>query len=190
MTSRELELEIVLNYLDDVGLARACQVNTRFYYRICNSIWLNLTMKNFGLGSDLINKYLGNMNYREYYLDINYRLEKATNFEDLLDISIQWDRLDIARTAINLGADIHYQHDKPLALASLRGHDNMVILLLSKKANPNSRDGRALFLASINNHPSVVKILLENGASVGIKEAQIAAKEYQEIVDILGEHLE
>ncbi len=187
--AHELELELLLNYLDDIGLARACQVNTRFYQRVCSAIWLNRITTNFGIGSDLIHQYLRNMTYQQYYLNVNRRINQAESLEELMNNSIQSDRLDLARIAINLGADIYYQNNRPLALASLRGHDNMVVLLLSMDSEVNAKEGRALFLASLNNHPSTVRILLQNGADKGIVQALAVAKKegHQEVIDILSD---
>ena len=47
MNQQEQALFLTLYYLDDTSLAKACQVNKKFYQRICNNIWLHRLKTNF-----------------------------------------------------------------------------------------------------------------------------------------------
>ena len=47
MNPQEQALFLTLYYLDDTSLARACQVNKRFYQRICKALWLQRLKNNF-----------------------------------------------------------------------------------------------------------------------------------------------
>jgi len=68
MNDEELVLYLSLHYLDDISLVRACQVNTRFYQRVCNQIWFDRLEENY---SDIINMFpetIKSRSYKDQYL--------------------------------------------------------------------------------------------------------------------------
>ena len=82
-----------------------------------------------------------------------------------------------AATAINNGADVHWENaedDNSTALwvASCNGHLAVAEMLVAAGANVNHKDSyniTALTGASYNGHLAVVKLLVENGADISIK---------------------
>jgi Leucine-rich repeat (LRR) protein len=68
MNQGELVLYLSLPYLDDDTLVRACQVNTRFYQKVCNQIWFNKLQQNY---SDIIDTFpdtIKSRTYKDQYL--------------------------------------------------------------------------------------------------------------------------
>ncbi len=100
MNQDDLVLYLSLYYLDDISLVRACQVNTKFYRKVCNQIWFDRLEQKY---SDVINTFPDTIkvrSYREQYLllqDLN-RLKamyKRLESLSLLDI-YQLRRLDLS----------------------------------------------------------------------------------------------
>ena len=91
MNQEELVLYLSLHYLDDISLVKACQVNTRFYQRVCNQIWFDRLEQNY---FDVINTFPNTIrvkSYREQYLllqDLNNLKSIYRQFQplSLLDI--------------------------------------------------------------------------------------------------------
>jgi hypothetical protein len=86
MNQEELVLYLSLPYLDDDTLIQACQVNTRFYQRVCNQIWFNRLQQNY---ADVITTFpetVKSRSYRDQYLlirDLNTLKLKLNNLSAL-----------------------------------------------------------------------------------------------------------
>ena len=65
--------------------------------------------------------------------------------------------------AINNGANIHFENDLALRLASHNGHLEVVKYLISRGANVHARNDLALRHASDNVHLDIVECLIANG---------------------------
>ena len=61
--------------------------------------------------------------------------------------------------ALNSGADIHYNNDEAVRMASHEGNSEIVQLLIDNGADVNVYEGLPLILASTNNHTETVKLL-------------------------------
>ncbi|MCJ1471194.1 hypothetical protein MMC07_009842, partial [Pseudocyphellaria aurata] len=67
---------------------------------------------------------------------------------------------------------VHWQCDNELYVASQKGHEQIVKLLLDYGAEVNAQGGQydtALYAASIEGHVQTVKLLIDNGANVNAK---------------------
>ncbi|KAK3578642.1 hypothetical protein CHS0354_002945 [Potamilus streckersoni] len=101
----------------------------------------------------------------------NINIMDCNNFAPL-GISIVNMHKDIAKTLIKHGADVFMKMGKlektPLHLASGKGMDDIVKVLLEKGASTDKRDRRVntpLHCASINGHACIVNILLQHDIS-------------------------
>jgi Leucine-rich repeat (LRR) protein len=109
MNQEELILYLSLPYLDDNTLIQACQVNTRFYQRVCNQIWFNKLQQNY---SDIIITFpdtVKAMSYKDQYLllsDLNTLKRTLIDFDivkwkdSLLNI-YELKRLDLSELGLN-----------------------------------------------------------------------------------------
>jgi ankyrin repeat protein len=92
---------------------------------------------------------------------------------DLLDASKNGD-LEKAKRAIEKGADVNADNGQtPLCLASWKGHESIVSLLLEEGADVNAKSSYGwtpLLVACQNGHDSIVSLLLEKGADVNVKD--------------------
>jgi hypothetical protein len=100
----------------------------------------------------------------------------APNGEILL-LTMEKNRLDLAKQFISAGVDVNYQYPlsksyadgmTPLLYAAKWGDFEIIKLLTEKGANVNSRDikgNTVLSTARANNHESIYNYLLEHGAT-------------------------
>lgn len=68
MNQQEQALFLTLYYLDDTTLSKACQVNKRFYQRVCNSIWLGRLKNNYPRVIEMFPPVIQHVTYRQQYL--------------------------------------------------------------------------------------------------------------------------
>jgi len=86
--------------------------------------------------------------------------------------------VELARLAIEHGADVHYLDNQAIKTAANNGDIELVALLIKQGANINS-NGSALCFAVEHGHVGIVRLLLDNGAHVNRREHQpltVAAK--------------
>jgi len=91
--------------------------------------------------------------------------------------------LDVIKSLVEEGADIHAWDDYALRWASEFGHFEIVKFLVEKDADIHSRGDYALRWASRNGHFEVVKFLVEKGADIHFLDnyALRCASEYDQL---------
>lgn len=77
---------------------------------------------------------------------------------------------DVMQLLLNYGADVHFNNDEALYMASENGNIDMVQLLLKYGADVHACEDRALRVACDNSDPGIAKLLLEHGADVHAKD--------------------
>lgn len=70
MNQEEQALFLTLYYLDDDSLLQACQVNKRFYQKVCQTIWLGRIKDKYGLDRVDVDRNKGNKSYSQYYFEL------------------------------------------------------------------------------------------------------------------------
>jgi len=88
MNEDDLVLYLSLYYLDDISLVRACQVNTKFYRKVCNQIWFDRLEQNY---SDVINTFpesVRTKSYRDQYLLLRDLTNLKSMFEQLESLNL------------------------------------------------------------------------------------------------------
>lgn len=83
---------------------------------------------------------------------------------DALHMASQDGYLDVVKSLVEDGADIHSDNDCALQLASEAGHLDVVKYLVENGADIHAENERALKMASEEGHIDVVKYLVEKGA--------------------------
>lgn len=115
------------------------------------------------------------------------------------------DNIDTAKELLKYGANPNYQISgdvklTPLITAAVKASPEMVQLLLSKGAKPNTKDqegNTALGFAIHEDNPEVVAVLLKNGADVYSRNKkgvtvfyEATINGHEEIVEMLFKHIE
>ena len=77
--------------------------------------------------------------------------------------SSEYGYLEVAKSLIELGANIHARNNLAIIRASFYGHLSMVKLLVKLGANIRAQDNLAIISASDLGHLSIVKLLIELG---------------------------
>lgn len=80
---------------------------------------------------------------------LNERLVIAAQENDSIGIT----------TALEAGADVHYNDDDALQWAARNGHENAVYMLLKAGANPSANNDNAIRWAEANGHDDIVEML-------------------------------
>jgi hypothetical protein len=95
-------------------------------------------------------------------------LSNNLNSDQLLFRCVEAGFLPGVILALKKGTDVHAENDRALRWASLRGHIDIVELLLKSGANVNAVNVKdtPLSWASYNGNKDVVELLLKNGAKV------------------------
>ncbi len=95
--------QLILGYLDDVDLARACSVDRNMRNRVCNNdYWVRKLQSVYGLGlDDIILK--PNQTYAGYYFEL-YNVFKLREPTRALRYYVRHGDLNIVKAAIFLGA--------------------------------------------------------------------------------------
>lgn len=129
----------------------------------CHQLWVKLWQED--IGGKIPN------NVDEFYLHYLTSLSNLTQNDRLLEASKGgYDKLLI--WSLQRGADVHYQDDLPVVLASMNGHLNIVEILDSYDANLLTQNQKALRLAAKANHRQVVDYLIRNGGDINILSSQ------------------
>ena len=167
MNQQEQALFLTLYYLDDDTLLQACQVNNRFYQRVCETIWLNRLRDNLGLSKEDADRYKGDRTYAEWYMGV---LNKVPNTNEgwLNNVFVRAaadGRTILVKAALHRGADVHDGDDQALIFASQNNHIEVVEILLVAGADPTTGgSNQALQFASENGNAEIVKLLIDAGA--------------------------
>ena len=97
--------------------------------------------------------------------------------------------LEMVETALNRGADIHFNNDQALILSSQENHIDIIKYLLDNDANIHVNEDAPLREAVIEGNYDAVELLLESGADVNAnndKAYQWAYNyKYDDIMDLL-----
>jgi len=88
----------------------------------------------------------------------------------LLDESIRFGDLPLARLALAAGADVHYCGDKAIIWAAIRGDPEATQLLIDAGADVNTHDGAPLRQAAHGGHIVTLSVLVDNGADSSVLE--------------------
>ena len=95
-------------------------------------------------------------------IDINHNIEN-----NLLEYSLN-NKISIAEKMIFSGVNPNIQiksFGMPiLSVASYKGHENLVKILVNKKANINANNYEAIRCAALKNHTNIVHFLISRGA--------------------------
>lgn len=113
-----------------------------------------------------------------YLLFINIKYGRAVSQYDLNKMLAEMVEQGNMRGLLSLkeeGANIHFENDYPLRLASECGHLPVVKYLTEQGANVASLNYRALRLASMNGHLAIVQFLVKQGHIDANNEALILA---------------
>jgi len=105
-----------------------------------------------------------------YAFDINTKEYKTYELTSELLNDIQYNNFKKVKTAIENGANIHYDDDAPLKYATFYGHLNIVKYLIEKGVDVHAEEDIALKNACINGYLEIVKYLLEKGANIHSNE--------------------
>jgi len=81
------------------------------------------------------------------------------DLNDKLEVAVRGSNLELVKSLINKGADIHIDDDKPLRLASRYGHLAIMKYLISKGADVAAFDSQALWWAEYNGETENVNYL-------------------------------
>lgn len=167
MNADEQALYLSLYYLDDQSLLNACQVNKRFYQRVCNNIWVQRIMNLVGYrDKQEIDKYMSNHyaiseennpNYQKYYYYIK-------GWDETFDMEKTWEKHDYV-----------YLHDSILKVIE-NGDVALTKIILNKLKGLvtddvkwddliNMAHGGFLRAAVKTENPEMVKLLLDLGAA-------------------------
>lgn len=99
--------------------------------------------------------------------------------------------IDIVKTLIESGADIHKNDDMSLFWASYSGHTEIVIYLVEHGANINAQNGDILIVACKKGHFKIIQYLVEKGIDIfetgGVGLTWAASEGYYDIVKYLVE---
>lgn len=74
-------------------------------------------------------------------------------------------RADVVALFVQRGADVQAAHGRPL-IEAVGANEETVAVLLQAGANPNAREGSALFHAALGGSVGICRMLLDNGADV------------------------
>lgn len=164
--NRNIDMKI-LNELEDEDLVRICSVNKKAD-KICKDqiFWMNRILLKFPeVPLNVLKKNKGNRTWSEYYIN-DLRILNKPNAYQYLYFGSMYGRLDHVIIAIDLGADIHHNHNDPVRMASLNGRLEVVKYLTERGANIHSVDNFAVRVASRQGHLEVVKYLVSQGADI------------------------
>jgi hypothetical protein len=90
------------------------------------------------------------------------------NNDWILRLASEYGNLTIVECLTKYGADVHADNDYALRRASHNGHLAVVKCLIENNASINANNGDSLKLASINGHIDIVKYLIEHDAYIHI----------------------
>lgn len=90
--------------------------------------------------------------------------------EDLLIIEIKNKNIEQAKKLVELGADIHYLNDLPLALSASLGLSELFHYLIEHNANATSMKSRSLKISAQKGNIDLVELLLNKGLNKKIAE--------------------
>ena len=156
MNNDELALFLSLHYMDDITLARACQVNKHFYRKICNNVWLQRILDIYSIPPEyipILKHYRGDRSWYEYYI---YDLKKCVLSSPHGDHVIIEQRVN----CIEMDSYFNYLSD------SAEGNRlDYVIIGVINGATANAI-GDALIAASSEGYMEIVKYLVEQGANI------------------------
>lgn len=88
----------------------------------------------------------------------------VTNLNEDLVTAARYGVYKLVELLLDAGADVHYNNDDALHVASSNGHYDVVKLLLYRGADIHAYEDLALHCASKYGHYDVVKLLLDRGA--------------------------
>jgi hypothetical protein len=157
---KRLVMNFAINYSSGENTLRACELLLKYDIR--------------PIAFDLYTAI--NRNRQNSAIQFLIQNGAAPNGEILL-LTMEKQRFDLARQFIEAGVDVNYQYPlaknyadgmTPLLYAAKWGNFEIVKLLIEKGANVNARDingNTALSAARTNNHETVYNYLLEHGAN-------------------------
>lgn len=184
-------IQLILGYADDMTLAKACMVNRRMAYRVCNNtLWVNKIVNNFNLDMEQINKYKGENSYAAYYFYLSeiFSYENFADDDDVLIYGSTIGRPDLVIIALQRGADVRVDDDISIMLAIRGNYYDIVKILLDYGA----KNGTALIIAANEGYADIVKLLLDYGANVHAENegalVNAVTKGYNDIVRMLLEN--
>lgn len=132
--------QLILGYLDDIDLARACAVDKNMRFRICNNdYWIRKIREKYGLGPGdfTLNP---DQTYAAYYFELydTFRLRNPTRALRFL-VRLQESLLDVVKAAVYLGANIEASifYD-----AAQNGHYDIIKYLLEQGYQPTTAGDR------------------------------------------------
>jgi len=112
-------------------------------------------------------------------VDPNFRFEVGVGYNTAMYFAVKSNNTEVVRLLLDKGVDVNTftaHYNGPVIFAALSSAE-MVDFLLSKGANPNSRQdqGNSLLMEAVTNSNgslSVIKILVTKGANVNYKNNQ------------------
>ncbi len=96
--------------------------------------------------------------------------------------------LDIIEHLVDLGFDIHFNHEFPLRIAAANGRLNVVKYLVEHNANIHTKHDEALARAITNGHLAIVDYLVSQGAVIHRALPLAAESNHLDIVKYLEPH--
>ncbi len=186
LTGRKDTDYIILNNLDDKFLINYCRVN-KSANKICKdeNFWMNRVLTKFPyLPLNIINRYRGDINWSEYYIDLS---KISYDPDRYLREAYESYRLDWIMVALDNGATVNnrtvYMVNRGLEESVYLGNLGVVRFLVEHGAIPNIYP---LMGASAAGNLDIVRYLVDNGAPIG-RDAVRAAHERRrdDVVDYL-----
>ena len=176
----------VLKWIDDKDLLKVCTINRKTWYEVCDDNFLkrrlnkypgiekykneNESWKRFFLRfvyyTALMRKQY-KFEYTEGNFETQYKLLKMKMDNDSLFLNATEQReFSLAKHAIKLGADIHYDNDGSLCYASRSGCLDVVKWLLENGLDIHAENDLPVGWASQQGHLDVVKFLVDKGTDI------------------------
>lgn len=136
MDTNELSLFVMLHLLDDYTLSKACQVNKKFYKKLCQVEWIKRIVNRFGLTRNQIDKYKYMKSYQQYYYYLDELFDTEMHIDYLLPAAMKNNRVEMVIATLHMGANIRLPYiTESLKIAEQKGYHEIVRLLSEAKAN-------------------------------------------------------
>ena len=114
-------------------------------------------------------------------------------YDDLLLQSCKEGDLENVKLALEKGANVHCDQDKPLIFSSIKGYTEIVKLLLDNGAYVHMWQDYSLIWSSTKGYTDTVKVLLEYGADIHVNNDEPLRKSEQnghtETVELLKKYM-